>query len=953
MSAKAAPQTESAAMLERLLAAPDDLERRKLIAQHPLLEWDLVVSMLADRVRQEININIANAQKLAEIATLVAEAIASKSALAKSLRAKANTLYAMDQHAAAIEMHRSAASLFEQAGEKQELARTLSGSIQPYLLLGRYDEALAAGERARAIFSELGNEWRLARLEINIGNIYQRQDRFSEALQHYQRAYDDLVTREDAEGLAAVLSNLSLCHIFLNDFPKALEFHTKARQHCGEKGMPILVAYADYNIAYLYFLRGEYGRAIKMLREAATSARKAQDAYQLALCDLDLAEIYIEVNLNGEAVDLAHKAHQAFQHLGFGYEGAKALAFAAIAASRQGQAFEAVKLFTDAKEMFVRDNNEVWPSLIDLYKALVFFNEGRFFEARQLCNSAQEFFRASKLRRKSVLAELLFARILLRMNDAKGAQQRCEEVLQRVSDLESPMLLYDAEFLLGEIHRTSGQLDQAYSAYARARAALENLRGSLRGEELKIAFFNNKLEVYEHLVDLCLRRPDALEEAFVYVEQAKSRSLIELLAQPIHSAAESDAGQSDLVRSIRSLREELNWYYNLIEREQLRPEENSPTRIAGLEQQAKARETELLRSLQEATDLEINQAGLQRSPVSLSIEQVRSALPEDTTLVEYFSVQDRILGCVLSRSGLQVFPLTLQSRVQKLLQLLQFQLSKFRLDPQYVNTFQDSLLESTQAHLKNLYQELLGPLRSSLDAKHLVFVPHGLLHYVPMHALHDGESYLIDQFSISYAPSATIFAMCQSVQANTSGETLIMGIADAQAPSILDEVTALNAILPNAHLFVGEEATQAVLEQHGPRSRIVHIATHGYFRQDNPMFSSIRLGDSYLSLYDLYHLKLPVELVVLSGCATGLNVIKPGDEQIGLVRGLLQAGAQSMVLSLWDVHDASTKEFMIAFYSALEGGLSKPLALRSAMLALRSKYKHPYYWAPFLLIGKG
>ncbi|HJU11807.1 MAG TPA: CHAT domain-containing protein, partial [Candidatus Binataceae bacterium] len=266
---------------------------------------------------------------------------------------------------------------------------------------------------------------------------------------------------------------------------------------------------------------------------------------------------------------------------------------------------------------------------------------------------------------------------------------------------------------------------------------------------------------------------------------------------------------------------------------------------------------------------------------------------------------------------------------------------------------QEPLLESTQSHLKNLYQELIAPLRDSLTSKHLVFVPHGLLHYVPMHALHDGENYLIDQFSISYALSASIFAMCQSSPANTSGPALLMGIADAQAPSILDEVAALKTILQDAQLFVGEKATQAVLQKHGPHSRIVHIATHGYFRQDNPMFSSIRLGDSYMNLYDLYHLKLPVELVVLSGCATGLNVVKPGDEQIGLVRGLLQAGAQSMVLSLWDVHDASTKEFMVAFYSSLQRGAAKPLALREAMLKLREKYPHPYYWAPFLLIGKG
>lgn len=953
MSVKAARQTESDAVIARLLAAGDDPSRRALIAQNPSLDWDGMVSTLTDRARQQLNVNTSDAQQLADIAVLIAEATGSKVALGKSLRAKANALYATDQHAAAIAMHRSAAAIFDGLGDKQELAKTLSSSIQPLLLLGRYDEALAAGERAGAIFSAQADHWRLARLEINLGNVYQRQDRFAEALQHYQSAYDDLISREDAEGLGAVLSNLALCYIFLNDFPKALEFHQKARQHCADKGMPILVAYTDYNIGYLYFLRGEYGRAIKMLRQAGAAARQGGDAYQLALCDLDLSEIYIELNLNAEAADLARKAHEAFQQLGFGYEAAKALLFAAIAASRGGQAFEAVELFTQAKEMFVRDKNHVWPWLIDLYKALVLFHEGRLFEARQLCTGVRDFFRTSELPRKAVFAELLLARILDRMNDRGSAREHCQAILKQLTELDAPTLLYDAEFLLGEIERGDGREDFAYAAYARARAALETLRGNLRGEELKIAFFSNKQEVYERLVDLCLYRPNGLEEAFSYIEQAKSRSLMEILAQPVQTIPANDAGQSDLVRSIRNLREELNWYYNVIEREQLRPEENSVARIQNLERQAKSRETQLLRSLQEATDLEIHQAGLQRAPAQISIEQIRAALPEGATLIEYFCVQDRVLACVLSRRSLEIVPLTLESRVQKHLQFLQFQLSKFRLDPQYVNTFHASLLQSTQAHFRDLYQELLAPLRSSLDAEHLVFVPHGLLHYVPFHALHDGNNNLIDGFSISYAPSASIFAMCQAKTANLSGESLILGVADAQAPSIFDEVSALQAILPNAQLFVGEKATHSILEERGPRSRIIHIATHGYFRQDNPMFSSIRLGDSYLSLYDLYHMNLPAELVVLSGCATGLNVVKTGDEQIGLVRGLLQAGAQTMILSLWDVHDASTKEFMLAFYRGWHRGLSKSRALNAAMLELRERYPHPYYWAPFLLIGKG
>ena len=617
MSVKAALQTESDAVISRLLTARDDPSRRSWITQNPGLDWEGIVSTLTDRARQQINVNTSHAQQLADIAVIIAEVTGSKVALAKSLRAKANALYATDQHAAAIEMHRSAAAIFDSLGEKQELGKTLSSSIQPLLLLGRYDEALAAGDQAATIFFEQRDQWRLARLEINLGNVYQRQDRFAEALQHYKSAYDDLVSRDDAEGLAAVLSNLALCYIFVNDFPKALEFHQKARQHCAEKGMPILVAYADYNIGYLYFLRGEYGRAIKMLRQAGAAAQQAGDAYQIALCDLDLAEIYIELNLNAEAGELARKAHQAFQQLRFGYEGAKALVFAAIAASREGQAFEGLELFTQAKEMFVRDQNHVWPWLIDLYKALVLFHEGRLFEARQLCAGVRDFFRAEQLTRKAMFAELLLARILDRMNDRASAREHCHGILKRLADLEAPTLLYDAEFLLGEIENGDGREDPAYAAYARARAALEMLRGNLRGEELKIAFFSNKQEVYERLVDLCLNRPNGIEEAFRYIEQAKSRSLMELLAQPAQTIPDNDAGQSDLVRSIRNLREELNWYYKLIEREQLRPEENSFARIQNLERQAKSRESQLLRSVQEATELEIHQAGLQRAPAQV------------------------------------------------------------------------------------------------------------------------------------------------------------------------------------------------------------------------------------------------------------------------------------------------------------------------------------------------
>jgi CHAT domain-containing protein len=152
-------------------------------------------------------------------------------------------------------------------------------------------------------------------------------------------------------------------------------------------------------------------------------------------------------------------------------------------------------------------------------------------------------------------------------------------------------------------------------------------------------------------------------------------------------------------------------------------------------------------------------------------------------------------------------------------------------------------------------------------------------------------------------------------------------------------------------VFLGSDATADQLRKLGAESRFVHVATHGMFRRDNPMFSSIRLGDGPLSVYDLYELRLSAELVTLSGCGTGLSGVVGGDEQLGLVRGLLYAGARGVLLTLWDAYDSSTADFMKAFYGYMKGGWSKPRAAQEAMREIRERLPHPFFWAPFAMLG--
>jgi CHAT domain-containing protein len=941
-------------LLNKLATCDSETSRRQFFDGHPDLVQTETVKRIAEVVVRRIRVDTREALRLSDAAIELAGLLGDEKSRAFGMRAKANALYANGEYKPAIEHHDGALQIFEAQEEWNEAGRTLSASLQPLLLLGEYDRAFASAERAREIFTRLNLPWRLARLEINVGNIFHRQDRFEEALSHYERAYDGLLAHHDAEGLAVVLSNIATCLITMNDFPRALATYERARKVSGENGMSLLVAQADYNIAYLYYLRGDYTRAIEMLYAARRACEENGDAYHHALCYLDLSEIYLELNLGDEAREMAIEGFRRFEKLQMPYEMAKTLANEAIALGQQGKSVQALEQFARARKIFERENNLVWPWLLDLYQGLLLLREGRYLESRRLCAASTNFFDQSVLTGKAILGHLLLARIAMILGEFDLAKEETDKSLGKLAGMQSPVLVHETYSLVGQLARASGDSVAAYNAFQEARNALEAVRNRLHGQELKISFAKNRVQVYEALVDLCLEgtpRENATEEAFGYMESAKSRSLIETVLPSSQTASAGESAQSGLVRHIRDLREELNWYYHRIELEQLRPEERSKERIIELRDQARAREGELLRAAREmpASDREAAAPG---EASQFSLPKLQSSLDEDACLLEYFSAGERILAVVVTKHEIEIVPVTISSRIASYLDLLRFQLSKFRLGTDYAQRFAESLLRATQSHLRSLHAELIAPIRSMLTGTKLVIVPHGPLHYLPFHALLDGDQYLGDQFAISYAPSAAMYVACQTKPANTNSGSLILGIPDERAPQILYEVETVAAVLPQPELLTGDQADSAAFREKSGNSRVVHIATHGIYRRDNPMFSGIKLGDGYLNLYDLYQMKMSASLVTLSGCATGMNVIAEGDELLGLQRGLFCAGAASLLLSLWDVHDHSTAELMKGFYTRYIRTGKLTASLQGAMKALRAEYPHPYFWAPFFLAGR-
>jgi CHAT domain-containing protein len=924
----------------------------KYLAKHHEILNSETVSWLADAVRDQAKVDTSGAFRLAEIAVVIAGRLKDKFAQGRAFRAMGNALYGLGKNKDAAAYHEKARKIFSRIRNRKELARTLSASIQPLILVGKYNRAFENAQQAGRLFEVLGDQSHLARLELNIGNIFHRQDRFDAALLWYQRAHSYFSSGADAdpEAMGVILHNIAVCLVSLNDFHRALATHQEARAVAQKNNMPRLVGQADYNIAALYYLRGEYSRAVNLLLATREACRKSNDHYHVALCQLDLSEIYLELNLSRPAEEMAREASAGFQRLEMGYEAGKSLVNLALAMARQNKSGPALEMLAEARQQFIREENRVWPSLTDLYRAVIMTQQERFREARRLCLSANKFFRTAHIPNKLVFSQLLRAQLDLSIGKVQAAARACSGALTILKKIELPALTCQALQLMGRIHLAAGRTNDAYNSYESARRLLEATRSGLRNEEMKISFMEGKLEIYEGLVEICLESPDDhdLEEAFAHIEQSKSRSLQDLVSVGEGSTSNES---SEAQRQALDLRAEITWYSRKLDREQLRRSSKRPSNhLSELQEAIRQRENELLRLAREMPTPEAEAIGLSSSEPA-TLQQIRDSLLPDSTLVEYFQIRDRFLAATLTQDTLQIRPVAGVQNVTALLQKLEFQLAKFRLGAAYVSTFGDSLLQTTQQHLKELHDELLAPVREHLKGQHLVIVPHGILHRLPFQALFDGREYLIDEFSISYAPSATIHSLCYTRPVSRDGPSLVMGIPDAVAPLILDEATAVASVIPEATLYLGKKATAEILRKEGVHSRWIHIATHGYVRHDSPMFSGIRLGDSMLSLYDLYRLKLPAELVTLSGCSTGVSTVAGGDELLGLVRGLIYAGARAALLTLWDVQDRSTQEFMTAFYGHLALGVNKAAALQKAVWNLRQQYPHPYHWAPFRLVG--
>jgi CHAT domain-containing protein len=532
-----------------------------------------------------------------------------------------------------------------------------------------------------------------------------------------------------------------------------------------------------------------------------------------------------------------------------------------------------------------------------------------------------------------------------------------EITLQEAQRQALPQIAQRCHVSLGLLAADVDDCERAEHSFRQAVKLVEELRAPLPGEEFRTAFLSDKLTPHAELVRLCLAQ-DRVAEALDYVERARSRVLIEMLGGALHAHRKPrDEFETDLLGQLEGLREKLNWFYSQINRPADGESARGPAEIAKLYETVREHETTIAE-----INRQLNQRGaddgvgaIYASPLQPSndIAHVQRELGADTALVEYFSLDGELMAFVVTNQGVEVARnLAREKDVEAAVTELRFQTDSLRYGADRMQQHLAQLTRRTLHYLSSLYDMLLAPVDALIGERRLVVAPYRALHYVPFHALYDGSIHVIERRQVCYAPSAGVLRHCLAQPERPLRRALLLGVPDTQTPRVRDEICALESLFDDPIPLLDEQATREALHEQASSVDVLHLACHGWFRPDNPLFSSLKLSDGWFTVRDAYSLDLNCGLVTLSACETGVSAVAPGDELLGIARGFLSSGVPSLLVSLWTVDDASTAEMMHAFYTRLRAGDRPAAALRHAQLELLDQGLHPFFWSPFVLIGR-
>ena len=846
-----------------------------------------------------------------------------------------------------------ARQLWMEAGEQLSALRTDLGRMQIMDDLGQHAEAITIGERLLEAVGHRDQDDQddqdteqsvlastlVANAWCNIGIASGFLGEHGLSLQAYERAEAAYERLGLTSNVAQQLVNRSIELTSLGRLTEARDLLVSATEVFKELGDSF---YAAKTGTYLAEVRGHLGElveALKGLEQARLTFADLGMRAEQTRVQLEVAKVYLRAGLFNDAAASAQEAGVEMSVAGARHDAAFAALTAALGFLGAGDLGKAEVELEVAIGLFDEVGDRQYRAQARLAAADIAMRRGRADEAAVLASIAEAEMVAGGWQVSLAWARL---RQFDLCPDPDQGNAYLDAASPLVDELGLPALRYAHTLRSARTARARGDLEVSQTLLRRAIASVQDAGYGLPDAMLRTAFRADKFAAHNDLVDqLVDGESHQVIEAARLADQAKASTLTDLIDGTLgrDTRYRDFSGRRDT--ELGSLQSQLSETYGALQvtapsshRDQIRE------RAQFLEHQISARR---LRAA--VINAPSRPEGVQKSPA-----QDVWVLPGRPVL-SYHVVGQDLLAFASQGGRVRVRRLgAVLVDVDRALDRLNAQWSRMRMGRQFAARRGDALRRSTDEVLRALYRLLVEPVQDLIDdwgTTGFVVVPHRELHRVPFHALHDGTGYLVQRWEIVLSPVLPHDGVPGTAALSERSGMLILAAPDESAPSIAQEATELQTVMPDAFIASGAAATSDLLRNRLPGPRYLHLACHGLYRAANPLFSALSLADGWITGADVMELDMGGALVTLSACESGRAATDTA-EPVGLAWAFLAAGASGVVVSQWIVDDATTSELMVAMYRHLKEGHSPGSALRQAQLAAACDYPHPYYWAPFV-----
>lgn len=812
--------------------------------------------------------------------------------------------------------------------DKELEATVLSELAVSYTYSGNVVEAKNNYEKSYKIFKVLNHKERLSNLCANIASLYSQTANYSAAIEYYNYGFDyagDNVLSKvlNLRGLGDVYANVS-------NYSKSLEYYKQAKEMASQIKDIAAESSVDVSIGTLYYNINKPNKALQIFLEAKEKINSGSDPYSAE-------DIYFKIGLAYSAIDSLDKSNSALS--------------------------TALNISESIGDVYYK-------TLISTEIGHNYYLKKDLSKAKSLFNSAMRLSKNNGFDQLLGLQNLYLGKIELAKKNTAGAIKFFESASSLAEQEMDYNNVFESEYSIANALLNQKRFADAEKHYLNAINLSEKISESLvNNSEIQIAHFSGINDCYSELAELYLDQ-NRSEEAFAIIEKSHSRNTFQNL--------------SDLrINSSGISNDKLSRFYDL--KWMVESGMFSGNKLAELSSEYQTLKKEIGKT--------------EKSPQSIiknfNLTELQQYLNSDENLLTLFFGKENLYFFILSKEKYSVekSSLSRENVVDLVKKIAPLYSSEYQNANLYFN--QDLFSFNTKS-ANEFYTKVLQPILKNIPkGNKLIFSLPSELVLVPFEFIvtefkeddspfyYDNKKYLIDDYAISYSPSSSIYVLQKSIQQKNEDKVLLVGdpqisnkdFALSYRGGLLEddsfnarnivlfplryskeEIQNVGSLFSNGFTLLSNAATEQNFKDNAPHSSIIHLSTHSFLHKNQPLiiFSQDKneKEDGYLESGEILQLNLNSDLVVLSSCRSGLGEIDEAEGVLGMQKSFFEAGAKSIIVSLWDVNDKYTSLFMQSFYKYLSEGFDKSEALRKAKIFFKKNYSaNPYYWSAFVLSG--